>query len=125
VAKLLIDTNVLIDALRGESKSTAYFKRISEEELNCSAITLAELWAGVRMHEETALENFLQNFRAIPTDAAVARQAGAYMRQFAKSHHLNLPDALIAASVRLHHLELITRNTKHFPMKDISITTPY
>jgi len=125
MAKLLIDTNVLIDALRNTPAATAYFQRISAEDLSCSSITVAELWAGVRPHEETGMENFLLNFQTVVIDNAIARQAGEYMRQFAKSHHLTLPDALIAAAAHVHRLELITRNTKHFPMKDVHVVAPY
>lgn len=42
------------------------------------------------------------------------------MRQFAKSHRLELADALIAATASIHKLKLWTRNRRHYPMKDIA-----
>ena len=40
------------------------------------------------------------------------------LRQFSKSHSVEMGDALIAAAV--HDLELWNRNRRHYPMKDIS-----
>jgi predicted nucleic acid-binding protein len=47
-------------------------------------------------------------------------RAGEYLRIFAKSHHVELGDALIAATVSIHNLDLWTRNRRHYPMKDVS-----
>ncbi|MGC1376897.1 MAG: hypothetical protein WA821_11760 [Anaerolineales bacterium] len=47
------------------------------------------------------------------------------MNQFSRSHHLELGDALIAACAALNQAELITRNTKHYPMTDIQVVSPY
>lgn len=55
----------------------------------------------------------------LPLDKAVARLGGDYLRQFAKSHRLQLGDALIAATASIHRLQLWTRNRKRYPMKDI------
>ena len=56
----------------------------------------------------------------IPIDVGIGRLAGDYLRQFAKSHGLDLGDALIAATVSHHKVELWTRNRRHYPMKDIT-----
>lgn len=42
------------------------------------------------------------------------------MRQFLRSHSVEVAYALIAASALLHHAELWTRNRKHYPMKDLT-----
>jgi predicted nucleic acid-binding protein len=44
---LLIDTDVLIDYLRGEPKALAYLDGV-REVFRVSCLTLAELYAGVR-----------------------------------------------------------------------------
>ncbi len=56
----------------------------------------------------------------ISIDAKIGVRAGEYLRQFAKSHHLELGDALIAATASLHNVSLWTRNRKHYPMKDLA-----
>lgn len=125
VADLLLDTNILIDALRGHEPCERYLEKLSGEGVFCSVITAAELWAGVRPQEVDELELFLSAFRLQPVDEPIARQAGLYMQQFSKSHGLLLPDALIAASARALKARLMTHNRKHFPMNDIIVASPY
>ena len=125
MVRRLLDTNILVDALRGHPNCEAYLERAAKEELLCSVITSAELWAGVRPAEEDDLDVFLEAFRWVPVDESIARSAGRYMLTFAKSHGLLLPDALIAASAHAARAELVTLNTKHFPMKDIRVIAPY
>jgi predicted nucleic acid-binding protein len=52
-------------------------------------------------------------------DAEVGRRAGEYLRQFAKSHRVELGDALIEATAASHKVELWTRNRRHYPEKDV------
>ncbi|HMD31061.1 MAG TPA: PIN domain-containing protein [Candidatus Acidoferrales bacterium] len=55
----------------------------------------------------------------IPIDTEIGERAGDYLRECAKSHHVELGDALIAATASLHNLALWTRNRRHYPMKDV------
>ena len=51
----------------------------------------------------------------------IGRRAGGYLRQFRRSHGLDIGDALIAATAAVHGCALWTRNRKHYPMKDIEL----
>ena len=123
--KIVLDTNILVDALRGHVDSESYLEGLKEEDVYCSVITAAELWAGVRSHEMEELDLFLSAFRLIPVNEPVARQAGLYMQKYAKSHGLLLPDALIAATAQSIKARLMTHNRKHFPMSDVAVSAPY
>jgi len=119
---VLIDTDILIEVSR--TRDTAIlgrWKEISGGALlpACSPVTVAELWRGVRADEEQGLADLLMALLCIPIDAEVGRRAGDYMRLYARSHSLELPDALIAATASLHKLQLWTRNRRHYPMKDV------
>jgi predicted nucleic acid-binding protein len=50
----------------------------------------------------------------------VGRQAGIYLRQYRRSHGIEIADALIAATVAANRAQLWTRNRKHYPMKEVS-----
>ena len=67
--------------------------------------------------EAVALEELFSILACLPIDAAIARQAGDYLRQYQKSHGVEIADALIAATADVHGLELWTRSRKHYPMK--------
>lgn len=56
----------------------------------------------------------------LPIDEGVGQAAGKYMGQFAKSHSLQIADALIAAAAVRYSATLWTRNKKHYPMKDVT-----
>ena len=53
-------------------------------------------------------------------DAVAGRKAGDYLREFGKSHSVDIADALIAATAWSHGAAVWTRNRKHYPMKDIA-----
>ena len=61
----------------------------------------------------------------VDIDVAIADRAGEYLRKFGKSHDLNIGDAVIAATAKEMSLKLVTKNMKHYPMKDIEILRPY
>jgi hypothetical protein len=119
---VLIDSDVLIEVARGRDHTLlARWEELSRSDaaVLCSPVTLAELWQGVRPHEQKALEELFHSLTTLPIDAEVGRRAGEYLRQFSKSHRLELGDALIAATVAIHKVELWTRNRRHYPEKDV------
>jgi predicted nucleic acid-binding protein len=123
----LIDTDVLIDHFHGHQAALDYFSEMlaAGEVLAISVVTLTEIAGGMRADEETRTESLLSLFTVLNVDEMIARQAGAYLRQYRRSHNLELGDALIAATASHAGAELITRNLKHYPMKDIQVTAPY
>jgi len=123
--KKLIDSNIFIDALRGHPLAISYISSHPPESLSCSAVTVAELWSGVREGCETLVATMLSKIQILSVDESIAKQAGWYMNQFKKSHNLIMADALIAATAKSIDIPLVTRNIRHFPMKDIRIEVPY
>jgi predicted nucleic acid-binding protein len=121
---LVIDTDVLIDYLRDQPDAVAFLER-SERPLAASAVTIAELYAGVREGEDRhRLDAFVSAFEALPLDKGSAVQAGLWRRQYGRSHGTGLADALIAASVEEAGATLATLNRRHFPMLS-HVVVPY
>ncbi|HEY0097909.1 MAG TPA: type II toxin-antitoxin system VapC family toxin [Pyrinomonadaceae bacterium] len=124
VKRLLIDTDVLIDYLRGQAEAVSYLESLTEPLL-ISAITVAELFAGVREGtERVALEQFVSAFNVIPIDDAIAANGGLIRRDYRKSHGVGLADAIIASTAEFTKADLVTLNKKHFPMLS-NVVTPY
>jgi predicted nucleic acid-binding protein len=122
-SRLLLDTDVLVDYLRDREEAVAYLEAHAESIL-ISAITVAELYAGVREGEERhSLAEFLDAFAIIPLDAEIAQKGGLYRRDYGPSHGVGLADALIAATAELHRAKLVTLNARHFPMVEVEV--PY
>ena len=113
---ILLDTDVLVDFLRGHSKALA-FVNAQSDRIILSSIVVAELFAGVRGDaEQVVLEDFISLFRVIPVDAEIAKAGGLYKRDYARSHGVGLADAILAATAESENAELKTLNTKHYPM---------
>ena len=123
--RLLLDTDVLIDYLRGVPEAVSYLEA-QDGPLYTSAITAAELYAGVREGKERAeLDTFLSAFDVLPVNAALAERGGLYCRDYRPSHGTELTDALIAATVKSLDAVLVTLNEKHYPMLPDRIRVPY
>ncbi|MBW1693830.1 MAG: type II toxin-antitoxin system VapC family toxin [Deltaproteobacteria bacterium] len=112
----LLDTDVLVDFLRGYGKAVA-FVNAQSFRIILSSIVVAELYAGVKGDAEQAvLENFVSLFRIVPVSAEIAKAGGLYKRDYAKSHGVGLADAILAATAVAENAALKTLNTKHYPM---------
>ena len=119
---VLVDSDVLIEIGRGRDSSLlSRWASIGQggQPIHFTPISLAELWHGVRPHEHAALDSLFSAMNCVPLDKAIGRRAGDYLRHFAKSHTVELGDALIAATASIHDMQLWTRNRKHYPMRDI------
>jgi predicted nucleic acid-binding protein len=115
--RLLIDTDILVDYLRGNPAAVAFIESRSEDLL-ASVISVAELFAGVREgRERAALESFVAAFNVVPVDREIAERGGIYRRDFLRSHRIGLADALVAATADVMDADLATLNVKHFPMR--------
>lgn len=103
MAEILVDTDILIDHLRGHRRFAP------TEPVAYSVVTRAELFAG-RSSEEALIDRLLAPFVELSVDRAVAQQAGRLRRETG----IRMPDALIAATAVVHDLTLITRNRRDF-----------
>jgi predicted nucleic acid-binding protein len=113
---ILLDTNILIDHLRGDDRATSFLNELAAMP-SASVVTLTELLAGSRsQREDRNIETLSQSVHFLPVDEAIARHAGQFAKHYHPSHGLDDLDALIAATAEHHGLKLATLNVKHFPM---------
>jgi len=90
----------------------------------CTAISWAEIYAGIRPGEEILTDAFLGARGEVILDAVTGRHAGAYLARYARSHGLEIADALVAAAAATAGLRLWTLNRKHYPMPDLEFFEP-
>lgn len=114
----LLDTDVLIEYLRGRPQAIDFVESLPPRAL-ISSMTVAELFVGVRdSTERQVLDQFLQAFEVVAVTAELAREGGLLRRQYGQSHGMGLADAIIAATTRDREAQLFTFNARHFPMLD-------
>ena len=113
---VLVDTDVMIDYLRGHEKAIAFFTA-RDEQVVLSSIVVAELYADVKGEaEQKSLDELISFLRVVPVTGDIAKAAGLLKRNFEKSHGVNLADAILAATAESEKAELKTLNVKHYPM---------
>jgi predicted nucleic acid-binding protein len=123
---ILVDTSVLIDALN-QRKSRREFLRdrvLRNDRLACCAVTVAEIYAGMRPAEVRATGELLASLEYVDISRGAARRAGLLKSVWAKKGvALALPDLLIAAVAIEHDLALATDNREHYPMSELRLVT--
>ncbi len=113
---ILLDTDILVDFLRGYSKAVSYVKAHTDR-LILSSIVVAELYAGIRDNTELIeLDELVSLFTVVPVTPDLAKAGGLYKRDYKKSHGIGLADAIMAATAESQDAELKTLNIKHYPM---------
>jgi predicted nucleic acid-binding protein len=124
----LIDTDILIDALRGISDGVEFLaNQHASSGVQISIISAMELVVGCRHSRELALlQQFLQKIKIFPINVAISQKAYQLMELYFLSHGLLIPDALIAATALEHGLTLYTKNIRHFQMiPELQLLRPY
>jgi predicted nucleic acid-binding protein len=112
---VVVDSDVLIDVLRGVPAASAFLKRLDRPPV-CSEVSRVEVLRGMRHEERRNTEQLLSRVRWAPVDEAVSVTAGAFGRHFRRSYGLAVPDLLVAATAERLGLPLATRNLRDYPM---------
>ncbi len=121
---LLLDTDLLVDYSRRRVEAVQYLRALSGRPM-ISAITVAELYAGVREGaERKELDRMISESIVIAVDAPLAERGGLISRQYRPSHGTGFADAVIAATAEMERATLVTLNAKHFPMLT-DVIVPY
>ncbi len=123
MARLLLDSTVIIDALRGRPAAgrLAALRRTGTEPWVC-AISVEEIWRGLRPEEEPVARRMFNGLRMAPLGAAEGVRAGTWRREYAhRGQTLHQADCLIAAAAFGIGAALATANVGDFPMSDLSV----
>ncbi len=115
MTRFLLDTDILINWLRGEKWEKAllltpgidfYYSRMSAKELF--------QYGPLSQEQKKRVVYFLRCLREIPVTPAIAEKTSQLLTKYAKKNPLHVADALIAATAWEKHLPLLTHNKKHF-----------
>ena len=135
--KYLLDTNVLSEIRKphGHTRVKAFVSGLQEEDIFISALTIGEINFGIQKlpsgQKKTELLIWLTQKlpewfgnRIIPLDTDIMTEWGRLQAETPKT--LPVVDSLIAATSLVHHLTLVTRNTKDFErVMGITLLNPW
>lgn len=120
MTRLVLDTSVLIDHLRGRPPAaTRLIPAVLArgDELWSSYVVRAELLAGMRVDEETATRDLMRLVSWVEVDESVSEAAGALGRRYLRSHPgIEVADLIVTAVAQALDAEIKTTNLKHYPM---------
>jgi predicted nucleic acid-binding protein len=123
VARLLVDSTVIIDALRGRPAAhrLAGLRRTGTEPWVC-IVSVEEIWRGLRPEEEPVARRMFNGLRLAPLGVAEGSRAGVWRREFAeRGVTLHQADCLIAAAAVGIGASLATANVGDFPMAELDV----
>ena len=125
--KIVFDTSILVDCLRGNAGAINVVERVAKMELEglISVLTEAELYSGKECDTDTGfakVKDITSLFTTILLTSEIAQEAGFIRRKY----KVAIPDAIIAATASSHNAKLWTKNTKDFEIiKEIRTEDPY
>ena len=130
----LLDTNVVSELRKRKPHGAvlAWVRKLPEESLRLSAVTLGEIQAGIERTrgldpaKADELEAWLNDLAAtssvIDIDATIFRHWAQLMHRRPDQH---LEDALIAATALVHDLTVATRNVADFKVFGVKLINPF
>jgi len=123
MARLVLDSTVLIDALRGRpaAERLAGLRRAGTEPWVC-VVSVEEIWRGLRPGEEPTARRLFRGLRLAPLGVAEGIRAAEWRREFARQGvTLHQADCLIASAAVGVNASLATANTADFPMEGLTV----
>ena len=128
MADLFLDTNVLIDYLRGYAPAIRFLaERQHADRFLCSVVTAFELHKGCRdAGEQARLDRVLRSFTIVPIEPDDSLRGLEWFRQWRLSHGVGMLDCLIGAAARRLGAPFFTRDEDHFSLfPDLDLRAPY
>jgi predicted nucleic acid-binding protein len=130
----LLDTNVVSELRKPKPHGgvLAWLQSVEDRHLHLSAVTLGEIQAGIEMTREqdpakaAEIEAWADavaaTWNVLPMDGASFREWARIMH---RSSNTLIEDAMIAATARVHGLQIITRNIRDFQEFGVRVLNPY
>lgn len=123
--RLLLDTNVISDFVRGVETVQSHLRASAPAELAVSAISVMEVAYGLERNQPRArritpiVDALLANLSILEYSEPDARETG---RVRAELEHIGKPiglcDSMLAGTARRRGLTVVTRNTREFERVD-------
>lgn len=123
---ILCDTNVIIEIFKGNNDTFRILEKTGFENIYISSITVMEMFYGaLNSIELKKIKRYLNSLRILQTDENISRISIELIEKYSKSHGLQIPDAVIAATSLSRRIRLFTYNIKDFKfIKDIKLYLP-
>ena len=120
----LLDTNIIIDALRRRNDRHLLIEHLlaQGQPLASCSITVTEVYAGMRPHEEKTTRGFMKSLVFLSATEEMAERAGYLKARYSKrGKSISVQDVMIASVAIAYGCTLVTENVKDFPMPELHL----
>lgn len=130
----LLDTNLISELRRVKPHGAvvAWIQSIEDKDLYLSAVTIGEIQAGIEITREQDVTKAVQierwldlvadTYNVLPMDSSVFRVWAKLMHRTSETLY---EDAMIAATAKVHHLTVVTRNVADFQGLGVKLLNPF
>lgn len=130
----LLDTNIISELrkFKPHGAVVAWVKSIEDKDLYLSVVTMGEIQAGIEITREQDESKALQieqwldqvadTYNVLAMDSTVFRQWAKLMHRTSDTLY---EDAMIAATAKVHHLTVVTRNVASFKGFGVKLFNPF
>jgi len=124
---ILLDTDVMVDVLRGHEPAIAWLTTVSDSEIGLPGLVAMELIQGCQnAREQKRLEKALNAYHLFWAESQNCDRALKNFSTYHLRYNLGLLDALIAETAISVDAELATFNVKHYSvLKELKTIQPY
>ena len=124
---ILLDTDVMIDVLRGYEPAAEWLKGVASQEIGLPGLVVMELLQGSQnAREQRKLEKYLDGFLLFWATGDDCARALTDFSIFHLSHQLGIFDALIGETAVGLEANLATFNTRHYrALANLTTIQPY
>lgn len=114
--RLVLDTNIFIDKLRGGTKWDKFLSNVDEDlEMFLPTIVIFELFSGLSSKQKSIIEKingFKKYFHQVDLTWNIARRAAEIHRDYPQN--IDAFDCIIGATAMEIGAQVVTLNKKHF-----------
>ena len=112
---ILLDTNIVIELLKGNSKILSVIETIGANNVILSKVTILEMYVGaLNKNELKIIKKYLDKFPKIEFSDKIIDKTIQLVYQYYLSNSLFINDAIIAATCIENNTPLYTLNLKDF-----------
>jgi predicted nucleic acid-binding protein len=118
---VMLDTNVVIDLMRNETKALEKLKDFKGYTFVISFLVYAEVMAGSQLTQKVSTRKFLKQFAIKPFDSKAHATATKLLDKYFTGRENKPTDLLIASHAHSQRIPIITNNAKDFIFKDVKV----